>query len=51
MTIRPSIFAAALLTASAASGLLAARVGARAMRWAIYGSLEAMASVRSVRRG
>ena len=40
MTLRPSIFAAALLTASAAAGLLAARAGQRAMRWAIYGTLE-----------
>lgn len=40
--IRPSIFAAALLTASAAAGLLAARAGQRAVRWAIYGSLEAL---------
>lgn len=39
---RDSIFLAALLTAGIASGVIAARLSAAAMRWAIYGTLEAM---------
>lgn len=38
--IRPSIFAAALVTACAAAGLLAARAGRVAARWAIGSAIE-----------
>jgi hypothetical protein len=37
---RTPIYLAAIITASLVAGVIAARAGQRAMRWAIYGTLE-----------